>query len=107
MALIVVGVLSDLLRVRKPFMVVGAIGAIVTLIVFLSYATHPHTGYYKLVITEVGPGGLPLARLRPVDGRLHRDGRGEEPGPGRAPAWPCGGGSSAWWWASRSSSCPW
>ncbi len=30
----------------------------------------------------VGSGHLPLHRLRPVDGRLHRDGRGQEPGPG-------------------------
>ena len=37
------GVLSDMLKVRKPFMLVGAIGAIVTLIVFLDQATHrPH-----------------------------------------------------------------
>lgn len=42
-ALIVVGILSDLVRVRKPFMLVGAFGSIITLIVFLGYATHPHT----------------------------------------------------------------
>ncbi len=52
-ALILVGICSDLLRVRKPFMVVGSIAAIGTLIVFLSYAHHPHTGLDKLIITEV------------------------------------------------------
>ena len=51
-ALIIVGVLSDKLRVRKPFMVVGAIGSIVTLIVFLSYATHPHTSFFTLAFTS-------------------------------------------------------
>jgi MFS family permease len=48
-SLIVVGVISDRLRVRKPFMVVGAIGAIVMTVVFLTRATHPHTGYYTFV----------------------------------------------------------
>ena len=45
-ALIVVGVISDLLKVRKPFMVVGAVGAIVMTIIFLSRTGHPATGYY-------------------------------------------------------------
>jgi MFS family permease len=52
LALIVVGVLSDKLRVRKPLMAIGTIGAIATLIVFLGYATNPHTGYYTLAITS-------------------------------------------------------
>ncbi|QUQ62919.1 MFS transporter [Kutzneria sp. CA-103260] len=49
LALIVVGVVSDRLRVRKPFMLVGALGAIVMTIVFLSRATAPDTGYYTFV----------------------------------------------------------
>jgi MFS family permease len=49
-ALIVVGVVSDRLRVRKPFMVIGAIGAIVMSILFLLRATQPHTGYYTFVL---------------------------------------------------------
>jgi MFS family permease len=52
-ALIVFGVLSDLFKVRKPFMLVGAIGAVVTLIFFLMQTTHPHTSYYKLALIEV------------------------------------------------------
>jgi MFS family permease len=52
-ALIVFGVLSDLFKVRKPFMLVGAVGAIVTLIVFLNQSTHAHTSFYTLVIIEV------------------------------------------------------
>jgi MFS family permease len=48
-ALIVVGILSDRLRVRKPFMVVGAVGAIVMTVLFLSRANEPHTGYYTFV----------------------------------------------------------
>ena len=52
-ALIVVGVLSDAIKVRKPFMVVGTVGAIISLIVFLGYATNPHTGYYTLALTSV------------------------------------------------------
>jgi MFS family permease len=52
-ALVVFGVLSDLLKVRKPFMLVGAVGAIATLIFFLMQTTHPHTSYYKLAGIEV------------------------------------------------------
>ena len=49
-ALLLIGFASDKLRVRKPFMVIGAVGAIVMTIIFLSRATHPHTGYYTFVV---------------------------------------------------------
>ena len=52
-ALIVFGVLSDKLRVRKPFMMVGAVGSIVMLIVFLRQATHTHTSFNTLVLLEI------------------------------------------------------
>jgi MFS family permease len=52
-ALIVFGAFSDKLRVRKPFMLIGAIGSIAMLIVFLTEAGHPDTGYYTLALTEV------------------------------------------------------
>jgi hypothetical protein len=52
-ALIVFGVLSDKLKVRKPFMLVGAIGAIIMLVIFLMQAGHPFTGYYRIVLLEV------------------------------------------------------
>lgn len=45
-ALVVVGVLSDRLRVRKPFMIVGAVGSIAATAVFATRATHPGTDYY-------------------------------------------------------------
>jgi MFS family permease len=48
-ALILIGVLSDRLRVRKPFMVIGAIGAIVFTLIFLSKATQHGTGYGTFV----------------------------------------------------------
>ena len=54
LALIVVGFVSDKVRVRKPFMVVGAIGAIVFTIMFLTRATHPHTSYSTFVWLLVG-----------------------------------------------------
>jgi hypothetical protein len=50
LALVVVGVLSDWLKVRKPFMVVGAIGAVVMTIIYLGKATAPHTTYYEFVL---------------------------------------------------------
>jgi MFS transporter, ACS family, D-galactonate transporter len=49
-ALLIVGFLSDKVRVRKPFMIVGALGAIVMTIIFLTRATHPNTGYYTFVV---------------------------------------------------------
>lgn len=49
-ALIVVGLLSDALKVRKPFMAVGWVMSIVMLVVFIRNATHPHTGYYTLAL---------------------------------------------------------
>ena len=48
-ALVVVGLVSDRLLVRKPFMIVGGIGSVVMTIVFLSRAGHPNTGYYTFV----------------------------------------------------------
>jgi MFS family permease len=49
-SLVVVGILSDALKVRKPFMLVGAVVSIVMLFIFLGNATHPHTSYYTLAI---------------------------------------------------------
>ncbi len=47
-ALILVGIISDRVRVRKPFMVLGAVGAIVMTIVFLNLGTG--TGYSTFAI---------------------------------------------------------
>ncbi len=48
-ALLVIGFISDLVRVRKPFMIIGAVSAIVFTIMFLSRATHPNTSYSTFV----------------------------------------------------------
>jgi len=48
-ALLVVGFISDKLRVRKPFMIVGAISSIVFTIIFLTKATEPDTSYGTFV----------------------------------------------------------
>jgi ACS family D-galactonate transporter-like MFS transporter len=48
--LIVVGVISDRLRVRKPFMLVGAICAIVFTTIFALKATHAQTAYSTFVV---------------------------------------------------------
>ncbi|CAG7656769.1 MFS transporter [Actinacidiphila bryophytorum] len=55
-ALVVVGLLSDRLKVRKPFMVVGAVGSIVMTAVFATRATHPTTDYYTFAWLFVGIG---------------------------------------------------
>ena len=49
-ALLLVGYLSDKVRVRKPFMVAGSIGAIVMTVIFALRATHPETSYTSFVI---------------------------------------------------------
>jgi hypothetical protein len=47
-ALVITGIVSDRLRVRKPFMVVGAVGAAVMTVVFLSQG--PGTSYTTFVV---------------------------------------------------------
>lgn len=48
-SVIVIGVLSDRMRVRKPFMVVGALGAMAATVLFALRTSHPATGYYTFV----------------------------------------------------------
>jgi MFS family permease len=55
-ALVVVGLLSDRLGVRKPFMIIGAVGSIVTTAIFATRATHPTTDYYTFAWLFVGIG---------------------------------------------------
>ncbi|MDE3206371.1 MAG: MFS transporter, partial [Acidobacteriota bacterium] len=49
-AVIGCGFLSDKVRVRKPFMVIGGVGSAVMMVIYLAQASHPTTGYYKLAI---------------------------------------------------------
>jgi len=57
-ALVVTGVLSDRLKVRKPFMLIGGIGTMVATILFALRATQPTTGYYTFAWIFVGIGAL-------------------------------------------------
>jgi Major Facilitator Superfamily len=50
-ALIVIGIISDRVGVRKPFMVVGAIGGIVMMIVFLSLGANTTYATFAVVIS--------------------------------------------------------
>ena len=50
-ALILIGILSDRLRVRKPFMVVGAIGAIVFMIIFLNLGATTSYSTFVVIIS--------------------------------------------------------
>jgi MFS family permease len=52
-ALIVFGVLSDKLKVRKPLMLVGALGSIVMLIFFIGQANHPYSSFHQIILLEV------------------------------------------------------
>src|SRR5579863_1618838 len=49
LAVILIGVISDRFRVRKPFMVIGGAGAAIMIVVYLLNAGH-HPGYYTLAI---------------------------------------------------------
>jgi MFS family permease len=49
LAVILVGVISDRFRVRKPFMVIGGVLAAVMTVIYLEQAGH-HPGYYTLAI---------------------------------------------------------
>jgi MFS family permease len=52
--LVLCGILSDLLRVRKPFMIAGAVGMLVFIPVLISHTGHVTSGYYTVVwITSV------------------------------------------------------
>ena len=48
--MVVVGIVSDRLRVRKPFMMIGGVGAVAMGLVFAALATHPHTSYGTFVV---------------------------------------------------------
>ena len=48
-AVILFGIISDRLRVRKPFMVIGGVAAAVMLVIYLEQAGH-HPSYYTLAI---------------------------------------------------------
>ncbi|WP_448628148.1 MFS transporter [Geodermatophilus sp. URMC 64] len=58
--LVLFGLLSDKLRVRKPFMVVGTLISLVGGVLFTLAATEPDTGYYSFavyfVLSSVGGG---------------------------------------------------
>jgi MFS transporter, ACS family, D-galactonate transporter len=49
LAVVLVGVISDRFRVRKPFMVIGGVIAAVMTVVYLEQAGH-HPGYYTLAV---------------------------------------------------------
>jgi MFS family permease len=57
-ALLVAGLISDRLKVRKPFMIAGGIGSIVVTVLFALRATEPTTGYYTFAWLFVGIGVL-------------------------------------------------
>ncbi len=52
--LFVFGLLSDLVRVRKPFMVVGGVGAMVMMVLLISHTGHPTSSYYTMVWVAAG-----------------------------------------------------
>nr|WP_239092085.1 MFS transporter [Streptomyces sp. SID14478] len=56
LTLVLAGLLSDRLRVRKPFMLLGGLGSIAFTLVFTLRATEAHTGYYTFAFIVAGIG---------------------------------------------------
>nr|WP_272922498.1 MFS transporter [Streptomyces sp. SID5785] len=56
LSLVLAGLLSDRLRVRKPFMLAGALGSIGFTLAFTLHATRPDTGYYTFALIVAGIG---------------------------------------------------
>ncbi|NUP50352.1 MAG: MFS transporter [Catenulispora sp.] len=56
--LLVAGLVSDRLKVRKPLMIVGCLGTIVTTAIFAELATHPRTDYYTFATVFLIGGAL-------------------------------------------------
>jgi MFS transporter, ACS family, D-galactonate transporter len=81
--LLIVGVISDRLRVRKPFMVLGAVCAIVSTTIFALKATHPETSYttFKILLSCIAVS-LALS-FAPWMASFYRDRRAPQPGPDR------------------------
>ncbi|MBL1074193.1 MFS transporter [Nocardia sp. 2] len=50
LALVLTGIVSDYLKVRKPFMIFGAIISIIGVFVFLGYTDRPGTDYYTFAM---------------------------------------------------------
>jgi MFS family permease len=53
LGLVLAGALSDWAKVRKPFMLVGAVCAMVMMVFLIMQTDHPHTGYYTNVLVIV------------------------------------------------------
>ncbi|MFI9507998.1 MFS transporter [Nocardia sp. NPDC052566] len=60
LALVLAGIASDYLKVRKPFMLAGAVISICGLFIFIGYTDQPKTGYYTFatvfIVIAVGTG---------------------------------------------------
>ncbi|HVA07523.1 MAG TPA: MFS transporter [Acidimicrobiales bacterium] len=52
-SLVFFGVFSDKLRVRKPFMLVGALATVGMTVLLILQVDHPHSGYYANVLVVV------------------------------------------------------
>lgn len=56
LSLVFVGIVSDLLKVRKPFMILGGVGTVFFTLLFLMRTDDPGTGYYHFAWLLVGIG---------------------------------------------------
>ena len=105
-AVILIGIISDRFRVRKPFMVIGGVLAAVMIVVYLdaggppSRLLHAWRSYWRCCRSAWAsptPRGWPASprRWRPATRRSS------------PPAWPSGAGSSGSWSSSRTCASRW
>ena len=72
-ALVIAGVASDRLRVRKPFMLVGAAGAIAFSIALVDDSRRPANELRDVAGAPDGVGSVCRDRIRRLDDELHRN----------------------------------
>jgi MFS family permease len=102
-SLVLFGVLSDRLRVRKPFMLVGAVACIVMMVFLILQVGHPHTGYYSNVLVIVLLGVAIGCAYAPWMANYTEQVESHNPAL-TAPVWLSGAGSCELWWHCPSSS---
>ena len=73
-AVVLIGVISDRFRVRKPFMVIGGVVAAVMIVIYLAAGFYHHPSYYGLAaILAIMSFALGVA-YTPWMASFHRDG---------------------------------
>ncbi len=91
-AVLAFGFISDKLRVRKPLMIAGGVGAAIMIVIYLEQIGH-QVSYYDIAVILAALGVLPGRGLRALDGELSPRRSRPATRRSRQPAWRYGAGS--------------